>query len=87
MAAKNVAVFGIFRNREAVEEAVGALEKAGFRTTDISVLLPENEGTKDLAHEKHTKAPGVHARNCIQTTDGTATAFAAKNVNGGGSSR
>jgi hypothetical protein len=57
MPGKNVAVFGIFRSREAVEEAVGALEKAGFRSTDISVLLPENEGTKDLAHEKHTKAP------------------------------
>lgn len=62
MAGKNVAVFGIFRNREAVEEAIGALEKAGFRTTDISALVPENEGTKDLAHEKHTKAPeGVAA--------------------------
>jgi hypothetical protein len=57
MAGKNVAVFGIFRSREAVEEAVGALENAGFRNTDISILLPENEGTKDLAHEKHTKAP------------------------------
>jgi hypothetical protein len=57
MAGKNVAVFGIFRSREAVEEAVTALENAGFRKTDISVLLPDNEGTKDLAHEKHTKAP------------------------------
>jgi hypothetical protein len=57
MAGKNVAVFGILRSREAVEEAVGALQHAGFRSTDISVLLPENEGTKDLAHERHTKAP------------------------------
>src|SRR5689334_19110693 len=57
MAGKNLAVFGIFRSREAVEEAVAGLENAGFRNTDISVLLPENEGTKDLAHEKHTKAP------------------------------
>jgi hypothetical protein len=57
MASKNIAVFGIFRSREAIEEAIAALEKAGFRSTDISALLPENEGTKDLAHEKHTKAP------------------------------
>jgi hypothetical protein len=57
MAGKNIAVFGILRSRESVEEAIGGLEKAGFRTTDISVLLPENEGTKDLGHEKHTKAP------------------------------
>jgi hypothetical protein len=57
MAGKNTAVFGIFRSQEAIEEAVGVLQNAGFRNTDISVLLPENEGTKDLAHEKHTKAP------------------------------
>jgi len=57
MAGKNIAVFAIFRSREAVEEAVGALQAGGFRSTDISVLFPENEGTKDLAHEKHTKAP------------------------------
>jgi hypothetical protein len=57
MAGKNTAVFGIFRSRGAAEEAVDALEAAGFRSTDISVLLPENEGTKDFAHEKGTKAP------------------------------
>jgi hypothetical protein len=33
------------------------LQAAGFRNTDISVLFPENEGTKDFAHEKDTKAP------------------------------
>jgi hypothetical protein len=54
---KNTAVFGIFANREAIEEAVGSLENAGFRSTDISVLFPENPGTKDFAHERSTKAP------------------------------
>ena len=29
----------------------------GTRNTDISVLLPENVGTKDFAHSKGTKAP------------------------------
>ena len=57
MAKKNIAVFGLYRSREAVEETVSALQNAGFRPTDLSVLIPENEGTKDLAHEKHTKAP------------------------------
>jgi hypothetical protein len=33
------------------------LKSAGFRETDISVLYPENLGSKDFAHEKHTKAP------------------------------
>jgi hypothetical protein len=57
MAGKNTAVFGIYPDRASVENAVDALVSAGFRTEDISVLLPENVGTKDFAHEKHTKAP------------------------------
>jgi hypothetical protein len=57
MAGKNTAVFGIYRDQTGVENAVDALKAAGFRNTDISVLFPENEGTKDFAHEKNTKAP------------------------------
>src|SRR6476660_8143608 len=57
MAGKNTAVFGIYRERYGVERAVDELKEAGFRNTDISVLFPENVGTKDFAHEKHTKAP------------------------------
>jgi hypothetical protein len=55
--AKNISVFGIYRSRQGVEEAVEALKHADFRNTDISVLFSENVGTKDFAHEKHTKAP------------------------------
>jgi len=57
MAGKNTAAFGIYTTRAAVENAVDALKTAGYRNTDISVLFPENEGTKDFAHEKNTKAP------------------------------
>jgi hypothetical protein len=57
MARKNTAVFGIFQDRPAVEETVEHLRSAGFRSTDISVLFPDNQGTKDFAHEKSTKAP------------------------------
>src|SRR5438876_10726136 len=53
----NTAVFGIFPDRLSTENAVAALREAGFRSTDVSVLFPENAGTKDLAHEKNTKAP------------------------------
>ena len=53
----NTAVFGIYQDRLSTENAVSALREAGFRNTDISVLFPENVGTKDLAHEKNTKAP------------------------------
>src|SRR5712672_421261 len=58
----NTAVFGIYPDRPSTENAVAALRDAGFRNTDISVLFPENVGTKDFAHEKSTKAPeGVAA--------------------------
>src|SRR5205807_6590423 len=48
---------GIYSNRTSVESAVDALKTAEFRNSDISVLFPENTGTKDFAHEKNTKAP------------------------------
>jgi len=57
MAGKNTAVFGIYSNRESVNTAVDALKAADFRNTDISVLFPDNPGTKEFAHEKNTKAP------------------------------
>lgn len=57
MAGKNTAAFGIYRDRKHAEQAVDALLSAGFRNEDVSVLLPDNVGTKDFAHEKNTKAP------------------------------
>ena len=53
----NTSVFGIYPTRETASNAVDDLRAAGFRNTDVSVLLPENKGTKDFAHEKNTKAP------------------------------
>ena len=57
MSGKNVAAFGLYPDQTTVSEAVDALKHAGFRNTDISVLFPENFGSKDFGHEKHTKAP------------------------------
>src|SRR3984893_16820748 len=57
MAGKNTSVFGIYPNQANAEAAIDALRNAGFRNTDISVLFPDNQGTKDLAIEKETKAP------------------------------
>jgi hypothetical protein len=56
MAGKNTAAFGIYPNEASVRNGVETLEREGFRLTDISVLFPANEGTKDFAHEKGTKA-------------------------------
>jgi hypothetical protein len=57
MAGKNTAAFGIYRTQAEIEYAVDLLRAEGFRNTDISVLLPENKGTKDFAVRKSTKAP------------------------------
>lgn len=55
--AKNVSVFGIFDTRNSTERAVERLKTSGFRMTDISVLMPDKDSTREFAHEKHTKAP------------------------------
>lgn len=55
--AKNTAVFGIYSTRAGVENAVDTLKMEGFRSADISVLFPFNEGNKEFAHEKNTKMP------------------------------
>ncbi len=53
----NEAVFGIYRDSIGLSTGLEALRAGGFRNTDISVLLPENAGTKDFVHQKDTKAP------------------------------
>src|ERR1700681_2534457 len=57
MAGKKTAVFGIYHTRKQAERSVDDLLAAGFSNDDISVLLPDNQGSKDFAHEKNTKAP------------------------------
>jgi hypothetical protein len=72
MAGKNTAVYGLCANRQIAENAVDQLIAAGFRSEDISVLMQDNVGTKDFAHEKATKAP-----------EGTATGVVTGGVIGG----
>src|SRR5450432_2638479 len=73
---KKVAVFGIYSTRASVENATDSFIKAGFPTSDISVLLPESlGGPKDMGTEKATKAPegaaaGVTAGGVIGGTLG-----------------
>src|SRR6202171_4750465 len=73
MSSKKVGVFGIYSTRTAVENAMDSLVRAGFPTSDISVLLPESlGGPKDMGTEKATKAP-----------EGTAAGVATGGVIGG----
>jgi Protein of unknown function (DUF3341) len=51
------AVFGLAKNEDHAIRIVEQLKAAGFSSNDISVLFPDKTGTKDFAHEHHTKAP------------------------------
>ena len=53
----HTSVYGIFASRQDAEMAIDSMRASGFLAEDISVLFPDNEGTKDIGHEKHTKAP------------------------------
>jgi len=57
MTDKKTAVFGLYKTRDQAEHSVDRLMAAGFSHDDISVLLQDNQGSKDFAHEKNTKAP------------------------------
>ena len=54
------------------ETIVDSLKAANFSNNDISALFPDKSGTKDFAHEQHTKAP-----------EGAATGAGAGGVVGG----
>ena len=54
---KKTAVFGIYPSVAPAERAVDTLVAERFSNGDISVLLPDQQGSRDFAHEKHTKAP------------------------------
>src|SRR5258708_13083079 len=51
------AVFGIAKNESQAIVIAGNLKAAGFAANDVSVLFPDKTGTRDFAHEQHTKAP------------------------------
>ncbi len=72
MSNDNTAVFGIYKNSASAERAVDRIVAAGFSSSDVSVLLPDNNSSRDFAHEKNTKAP-----------EGTATGVTAGGVVGG----
>lgn len=75
MASKNKAVFGIYPSVVQAERTVDTLLRAGFSNSAISVLLPDDQSTRDFAHKKDTKAPegtttGVVAGGAIGGTLG-----------------
>jgi len=50
-------LFGIVKTHAQAEQIVEGLQRAGFPASEISVLLPDNQGKHDIGHVKATKAP------------------------------
>src|ERR1700722_9189963 len=51
------AVFGIAKSEPQAITIADNLKAVGFTENDVSVLFPDKAGSKDFAHEQHTKAP------------------------------
>src|SRR5947207_14683891 len=50
-------VFGIATTHGQAERIVRQLQGQGFTASEISVLMPDTGGTRDVGHVKATKAP------------------------------
>ena len=50
-------VFGIATTHPQAERIVEQLQAEGFAASEISVLMPDTGGTRDVGHVKATKAP------------------------------
>jgi hypothetical protein len=57
MAGKKTSVFGIYSTLSSADHATDTLVRSGFAPSDISALLPENLGSRQIGTEKSTKAP------------------------------
>jgi hypothetical protein len=50
-------IFCLVDSEVQADVVVDNLRAANFSNNDISVLFPDKSGTRDFAHEQHTKAP------------------------------
>jgi hypothetical protein len=64
MSYKNTAVFGIYPTHDSANVAVDTLRTKGFRSADVSVLFPQNDGSKEFGHEKGTKSAEGAVAGC-----------------------
>jgi hypothetical protein len=61
----NKAVFCIAKSEGQARTIVEAARDAGFSSDDVSALFPDKQGSRDFAHEQHTKAPEGAATGAV----------------------
>jgi hypothetical protein len=59
------AIFAIAETEEQAINIANMLKTEGFSNNDIAVLFPDRSGTRDFAHEQHTKAPEGAATGAV----------------------
>jgi hypothetical protein len=57
MSKNNKVVFGLYKSRAEIDNAIEVLKTNRFRSSDVSALLPDTFGTSEFGHKKETKAP------------------------------
>src|SRR5438034_8495806 len=82
-------VFCLCATAGQAENIVDGLRAAGFSNNDISVLFPDKAGTRDFAHEQHTKAPegavtGAGTGGAVGGVLGSLVGIASLAIPGGG---
>ena len=89
MATKNRSLFAILASADQAERTVNLLIEDGFRSQDVSVLMPDAASTREFAHHKETKAPegataGATAGGVVGGTLGVLIALGALAIPGVG---
>lgn len=85
----NKSILAIVDSQHQTESIVSELQQVGFSQDSLSVLFPDQDGTRDFAHEHHTKAPegalaGVGAGGAIGGALGVLAGLGALAVPGAG---
>jgi hypothetical protein len=67
------AVIDTFPTKSHAENIMSRLHALGFTSNDISVLLPDERGTKEFAQESNTEGPegGVEGGSATEAGGGT----------------
>lgn len=85
----NKSILAIVDSQHQTESIVAELQQVGFPQASMSVLFPDQDGTRDFAHEHHTKAPegaiaGVGAGGAVGGALGILVGIGALAVPGAG---
>jgi len=66
----SITVFATYSNREQLEAAIAVARSAGFRVTDVSVLVPASDGASDLENIEPGRGSSVRLGSDVVVSGG-----------------